>query len=234
LPQGLFIHRFAAPSLFFRITLSYHLLSDWTFHLQKTVGHPYVGALKLNETHSRFVLSLEKNVELRIEAASTFFSQQIVLANLCVKRQIAFHCWRIIVWTCCSLIWSPFAIPKLLTKMPGPSRTLASHYFTTIRIQAHGKREGDHRLSNEGLRALAGEKKDGDHAGPQNRYLGIFFLKEEQEAQMRAGPHRNAATKRQQWHLFLSTKAHLSLQSRFCRKNAGRSLIWRSANTGKT
>jgi hypothetical protein len=37
----------------------------------------YVDTIKLNETHSYFVLSVKKNVELRIEAASTFFSQKI-------------------------------------------------------------------------------------------------------------------------------------------------------------
>src|SRR5712691_5383230 len=39
LPQGLFIHRFSAPSLF-RMALSYHFPLAWPSSLQKRVGHP--------------------------------------------------------------------------------------------------------------------------------------------------------------------------------------------------
>ncbi len=72
LPQGLFIHRFSAPFFCFRMALSYHLLSDWTSHLQKFMGHPLYGTMLAGNLSQRFLpLCLTKAEE---DACEPFLS----------------------------------------------------------------------------------------------------------------------------------------------------------------
>src|SRR5258706_10579277 len=39
--QGVLIHLFSAPSFFFKMALSYHLVTPYACYLQKRVGHPF-------------------------------------------------------------------------------------------------------------------------------------------------------------------------------------------------
>lgn len=73
------------------------------FHCSLENIKRHVDVQKPNELHSCYVLFNKKNVEARIEAASPFFSQKIVVANLRAEtsspvsrngRQEAIECAR--------------------------------------------------------------------------------------------------------------------------------------------